>query len=355
MDPRVVLVSAFLTGATAASPAALTTPGAYDVQGAYVAASTSAPCHPDPRDLAAIQSVESPSAVVDPAGYVSNPDGSLVRGDGGQSYGAFQFYTEAGTWSTYGAGGDPDNLGDAAAATAIMLCANNYASDRHAAIARHNGSGPAAQAYADRVIAVADASPFITASASSSSSAADDGCQPTGKRSLGDVLNRAWCGLVVKPWDALRRKHPSPELDKVDNFVFGDDAHETQPTGSATAMPASATALPGSDGLDPTFASSLARLAAAAPGDVSILDGFRTVQDQLAVGGGSPDCGVMVACVRNGVCGSMHCKGLAADLTYDSSATKQWVLGHAGDFGLTFPMDYEDWHIEPAGARGGQT
>lgn len=350
-----MLVSAFLTGATAASPVALQQPGTYDVQGAYVAASQAADCHPDPRDLAGIQSVESPSAVVDSSGHVSNPDGSPVRGDGGQSYGPFQFYTVAGTWTTYGAGGDPDNLGDAAKATARMLCANNYATDRHAAIARHNGSGPAAQAYADRVIAAADASAPITVAASSGGTA-DDGCQPTGKRGLGDVLNRAWCGLVVKPWDKIRHNHPSPTFDKVDHAVFGD-ANETAPARAATGQPASVSSLAGSDGMQPAFVQRLGRLFAAAPGSVAIGDspgmGFRTVaQQQSIIDAHGGECGVWVACIHDGTCGSMHCKGLAADLTFDSDSTKAWVHDHAADYGLTFPMDYEDWHIEPVGARG---
>ena len=78
-------------------------------------------------------------------------DGAPIRGDGGDSYGAFQFHLP--TWGAYNVGGSPDNLYDAAAATAAHLCANNYDENRHDAIASHNGSGPAASAYADRVIA----------------------------------------------------------------------------------------------------------------------------------------------------------------------------------------------------------
>ena len=64
------------------------------------------------------------------------------------------------------------------------------------------------------------------------------------------------------------------------------------------------------------------------------------------------ECGVWVACVTNGVCGSMHCKGLAADLAFADDATQQWAHDHAADFGLTFPMSWEPWHAEPIGARG---
>jgi hypothetical protein len=330
-------------GATGATPVgvAASAPGTYDVLGAYAQAVASAPCSVDARDLAAIQSVESPSAVVDETGMVSNPDGSPVRGDGGQSYGAFQFYTEAGTWTVYGDGGNPDRLPDAAAATARMLCANNYATDRHAAIARHNGSGPAAQAYADRVIAAADGAPPIAAGQSSSTS----DCQPGSGRSIGVVFGRAWCNLVVRPWLALGSRNPDNDAwDKVDHAVFGD-ATSSAP---ATVAPSS---LPNGDGLQPDFAKRLGQMFAAAPGSVTITSGFRTTAEQLSLGGGDPDCGVMVACVRDGVCGSQHCKGLAADLGFENDATKAWVHAHVADYGLTFPMSYEPWHVEPIGAR----
>src|SRR4051794_40639674 len=139
---------------TAASPSP--PPGAFDAAGTYATVAAQAPCKVDARDLYGIQQVESPSAVVDVTGLVTFPDGQLVRGDGGDSFGAFQFNQPAGTWSVYGNGGNPDNLVDAAAATARMLCADGYSSDRRAAIASHNGSGQVAQAYADKVIAIAD-------------------------------------------------------------------------------------------------------------------------------------------------------------------------------------------------------
>ena len=73
---------------TAASPSP--PPGAYDVAGTYATVAAQAPCKVDARDLYGIQQVESPSAVVDAAGLVTFPDGQLVRGDGGDSYGPFQ-------------------------------------------------------------------------------------------------------------------------------------------------------------------------------------------------------------------------------------------------------------------------
>lgn len=326
-------------GAGSAAPVGVaTTPGTYDVLGAYAQAAATAPCPVDARDLAAIQSVESPSAVVDETGLVSNPDGSPVRGDGGQSFGPFQFYEVAGTWAEYGSGGNPDRLPDSARATAAMLCANGYATDRHAAIARHNGSGPAAQAYADRVIAAADGAPPIAASSSSSD------CQPGSGRSIGVVFGRAWCNLVVRPWLAVGARNPGNEAwGKVDRAVFGDPSSST---------PATNVQLPNGQGLQPDFAQRLTRLFAAAPGAVTITSGFRTTAEQAAIieshGG---ECGYMVACVTNGVCGSMHCKGLAADLAFENAATDQWVHAHAADYGLVQPLPWEPWHFEPIGAR----
>src|SRR5256714_14103957 len=44
---------------------------------------------------------------------------------------------------------------------------------------------------------------------------------------------------------------------------------------------------------------------------------------------------------------SNHEKGIAADLQGDL----EWAHQHAGEFGLYFPMSWEDWHAEPLGSR----
>lgn len=49
---------------------------------------------------------------------------------------------------------------------------------------------------------------------------------------------------------------------------------------------------------------------------------------------------------------SNHEKGIAADLQFGNAAAREWVHGHARQFGLFFPMDWEPWHIEPLGSRG---
>lgn len=43
----------------------------------------------------------------------------------------------------------------------------------------------------------------------------------------------------------------------------------------------------------------------------------------------------------------MHELGLAADLAYSDQRAKDWAHANASKFGLYFPMDWEDWHIQP--------
>jgi murein DD-endopeptidase MepM/ murein hydrolase activator NlpD len=221
------------------------TDGTYDVPAALTQAAAGAPCPIDPRDLAAIQLKESPSAIVGPDGRTSNPDGSPIRGDGGHSFGPFQFNEQAGTWAVYGHG-SPDNYGDAAAATARMLCANNYATDRMAALARHNGSGPAARAYAADVDAAARAMPALPVGAPGGPQAPPDSpgdCAPTpgGSRyAIGAFLDRAWCAAVVRPWLALSSNGEHHEQwAAADRWLFGPDAAPSPggplPTGTKAA------------------------------------------------------------------------------------------------------------------------
>jgi hypothetical protein len=57
---------------------------------------------------------------------------------------------------------------------------------------------------------------------------------------------------------------------------------------------------------------------------------------------------------------SNHQHGNAVDIWYNGvrldkapAEVRQWVHDNAGAYGLRFPMSWESWHIEPAGARGG--
>lgn len=381
------VAQAALAGVLTAAPAAVSfvaPDGGYDVAGAFVAAAQVGGCGVDPRDIASIQQEESPSADVDETGNVTE-GGAPVRGDGGDSWGAFQI--QDAFWSEYNVGGSRDNLYDAAAATANHLCQNNYPQDRHAAIASHNGSGPAARAYADRVIARADSwgpigvpppapapgapgAPAPPPAAPPPAGAPVDpfggqtaDCKGGGDHRIGKVVDRVWCIYVVRPWLTFGQKTKNhDQWQKADEWAFGKKPPPPPPPPPPAPPPpppgappgpapapsgggGGAPLLDGSDGLDPTFAQNLANMAAASPG-MWINDGFRSTQDQLNIGGGSPDCGVWVACVTNGVCESKHCQGLAVDLGYADGAS-EWAHDHAGDYDMCFPMSYEPWHIQP--------
>jgi len=125
--------------------------------------------------------------------------------------------------------GSPDNYAAAAAATARMLCANNYATDRISAIARHNGSGPAARAYAEDVDRLARELPALPAGVPGGASTppSDTGCDdPTGSRySPGRVFGRVWCAVVVRPWLALSQNGDHKDAwAAADRWIFGPDA-----------------------------------------------------------------------------------------------------------------------------------
>jgi LAS superfamily LD-carboxypeptidase LdcB len=48
---------------------------------------------------------------------------------------------------------------------------------------------------------------------------------------------------------------------------------------------------------------------------------------------------------------SKHNEGIAADLGFADAATKAKAHQLAAQFGLSFPMSWEPWHIEPMGSR----
>lgn len=102
-------------------------------------------------------------------------------------------------------------------------------------------------------------------------------------------------------------------------------------------------------GFDPQFGSKLNAMIAASGGRLRIVSGFRSHAQQQALWD--------EAVKRYGEIGarkwvappghSNHEHGVAADLGGDLA------LAHklAPQFGLVFPMPWEDWHVEPAGAR----
>ncbi len=50
---------------------------------------------------------------------------------------------------------------------------------------------------------------------------------------------------------------------------------------------------------------------------------------------------------------SQHNHGMAVDLRYLNPTAQEWVHANADNYGLTFPMSHEPWHVELAGARSG--
>ncbi len=104
------------------------------------------------------------------------------------------------------------------------------------------------------------------------------------------------------------------------------------------------------EGLAPLFSQQLQALIAASGGRIRIESGYRSIEQQTRLWNeavaryGSPEA------ARKWVAPpgkSNHNHGAAADLAGDLELAHQL----APQFGLVFPMDYEDWHIELAGQR----
>jgi len=106
--------------------------------------------------------------------------------------------------------------------------------------------------------------------------------------------------------------------------------------------------------LTPNFKSRLNAMYDAMPENLrrhlSVRSGWRSHAHQAALYAASDRSGRMVA--HPG--GSQHEYGNAVDLSFGGSdEAKRWVHSHAHEYGLKFPMPYEDWHIEPQETRGG--
>lgn len=107
----------------------------------------------------------------------------------------------------------------------------------------------------------------------------------------------------------------------------------------------------GYDGMTPQFATALQALIAASGGRVRITSGYRSPEHQAQLFAAAVKKYGSEAAARKYVAPpghSNHNKGLAADLAGDLA----WAHANAKRFGLTFPMSWENWHIELVGARG---
>lgn len=117
--------------------------------------------------------------------------------------------------------------------------------------------------------------------------------------------------------------------------------------------------------LNPEFQTRLANMIADAPASMrdklGVLSGYRSVSYQAGLFKDAVKKYGSVAEARKWVAPpghSQHGNGLAADLAYNgdslSKAPKDvvdWVHANAKNYGLTFPLSNENWHIEPVEAR----
>ena len=110
------------------------------------------------------------------------------------------------------------------------------------------------------------------------------------------------------------------------------------------------------DGLDATFSERMQQFVAASGGKLSIVSGYRSVEEQqylwdqaLAKYGSEDEARMWVAPPGK----SNHGRGIAVDLGFETDDAMDWAHANAARFGLEFPMEWEPWHIEPVGARDG--
>jgi LAS superfamily LD-carboxypeptidase LdcB len=111
-------------------------------------------------------------------------------------------------------------------------------------------------------------------------------------------------------------------------------------------------------GMQSQFSGNLAKMFAAAPdsvrNDTTIYSGYRSIERQQQLWAealakyGSPEAArKWVAPPGN----SQHNMGNAADLRFNSDAARQWFHDNASQYGMSFPLGNEPWHIEDEQAR----
>lgn len=145
----------------------------------------------------------------------------------------------------------------------------------------------------------------------------------------------------LRPYERRLREIQFRERDNLERFGGAP---------VATGMPATATVISGMDG---AFSESLRRMMEAIPG-ISISSGFRSTERQAALWAEALRKYGSEAEARKWVAppgGSQHERGMAADLRYASPSVRGEAHRRAGEFGLTFPLRNENWHVEPIGGR----
>lgn len=301
---------------------------------AYVQAAASAPCPVPWWDLAAIGAAESGHGTH--GGSSLNDEGKvpLMPSSWAGAEGPMQFMPD--TWSRYGIG-DVYDIDDAAPATARMLCADGYMTDRTNAIGMYNG-GAGWRGYRESNLYVAKVDEFADAYRHAAPAVTPVG--PGKERTPARLGTALWNGLV-RSWlrvGEMSRVVPGGEKmwRATDDGIFGADVY------NAPVLPVRA------DGFDPTFGAKLDAFLAAQPG-ITVYSGKRSPEEQLVLwnraqaGQGAP------AGWSDGTsCESKHCEGLAADLTFVSQTVEDWAHANSERYGLWFPYSHEPWHVELA-------
>lgn len=101
-------------------------------------------------------------------------------------------------------------------------------------------------------------------------------------------------------------------------------------------------------GMDSEFARRLRQMITDSGGRISVNSGYRSVEEQQILWDNSDKSGTWVAAPGS----SNHNWGVAADLGFSADG-EEWAHANAARYGLSFPMSYEPWHIEPTGVRDG--
>lgn len=303
--------------------------------------------------------------------FANIPDTDGGRYDGDTEYdravGPMQFIPA--TWEVYGEGGNPQNINDAAKATANLLCSVSANEDKpltdpaveEAAIRAYNNSGE----YVDAVRAFAGDFAGIAT-----------GPAPGGKVDAKAVAERLGSEGKAR-WGVLGRRidaAPGTGLDTVYGLVdplagvvwntLGSDSSTVAAAVNATEGITTAVGGDARIEVDASIASQVAHLLSDAKDDGVVLkgSGYRTSERQaeLRVINGCPDmtspsstCDVLTAPVGS----SMHEKGLAVDFTDEHGVSLTegspgflWLEANASKYGLhNLIGGQEPWHWSSTG------
>lgn len=162
---------------------------------------------------------------------------------------------------------------------------------------------------------------------------------------------------------------PADAQDVMSSFDVYNKAVEVDPKTGVASIQAVGTA--NVQNLDPELGGRLANLFAAAPPEIrdklGVYSGYRSVEHQTELFNAAVVKYGSVAAARKWVApppgvagskGSNHNFGLAADVAYNGASLAKappdvvkWLHDNAPNYGLSFPLNNENWHIEPSEVR----